>query len=151
VALLQQFGFCEADVIDKYLGANPRPDKIPDCASVLTAYRNATIHEGYLDFKKKHDAADVVRLCSQLKDTLTRVILKECGYTGHLHVRTALELRASASRLDSTNYSSVKHRFLNLDPGGMTAKKVWFAISPRPRAKAIPRRSTRELLCDHGT
>src|SRR5438552_2925643 len=82
VALLQKFGFCDADVIDKYLAANPRPDKIPDWASVLAAYRNATIHEGYLDFKKKHDANDVVRVCLQLKDALTRVILRECGYTG---------------------------------------------------------------------
>ena len=80
VALLQKFGFCDADVIDKYLAANPRPDKIPDWASVLAAYRNATIHEGYLDFK--HDANDVVRVCLHLKDALTRVILRECGYTG---------------------------------------------------------------------
>jgi len=82
VALLQKFGFCDADVIDKYLAANPRPDKIPDWASVLAACRNATIHEGYLDFKKKHDANDVVRVCLHLKDALTRVILRECGYTG---------------------------------------------------------------------
>jgi hypothetical protein len=82
VALLKKFGFHDADVIDKYLVANPRPDKIPDWASVITTYRNATIHEGYMDFEKEHDFGDVVRVCAQLKDAITRVILKECGYTG---------------------------------------------------------------------
>jgi hypothetical protein len=82
VALLHKFGFCDAEVIDKYLAANPRPDKLPDWASVLAFYRNATIHEGYLDFKTKHNANDVVLVCLRLKDALTRVIFKECGYTG---------------------------------------------------------------------
>ena len=35
-----------------------------------------------MDFQKKHDAADVVRVCALLKDAITRVILKECGYAG---------------------------------------------------------------------
>jgi len=82
VALLHKFGLWDADIIDKYLAANPRRDKLPDWASVLTAYRNATIHEGYLDFKTKHDVNDVLLVCLRLKDALTRVILKECGYTG---------------------------------------------------------------------
>jgi hypothetical protein len=82
VELLKTFGFCDADVVDRHLAASPRPDNIPDWVSLLTMYRNATIHEGYLDFKKKHDPNDVVRVFLQLKDALTRVILKECGYTG---------------------------------------------------------------------
>jgi hypothetical protein len=82
VALLEEFGLCDAEVIDKFLTANPRPDGIPDWASVITAYRGATIHEGYMDFQRKHDAADVVRVCILLKDALARVIFKECGYTG---------------------------------------------------------------------
>jgi len=82
VALLHMFGLWDAEVIDKHLAANPRPDGIPDWAAVISMYRNATIHEGYLDFKNQHDANDVVHVCLLLKDALSRVILKECGYTG---------------------------------------------------------------------
>lgn len=82
VALLQKFGLCDAEVIDKHLASHPRPDALPNWASVLAFYRNATMHEGYLDFKTRHDANDVVLVCLRLKDALTRVILKECGYTG---------------------------------------------------------------------
>jgi hypothetical protein len=50
-ALLHKFGLWDAEVIDKHLTAKPRPDGIPDWAAVISMYRNATIHEGYLDFK----------------------------------------------------------------------------------------------------
>jgi len=82
VSLLQKFGLWDAEVIDKHLASRPRPDMLHDWASVLAFYRNATMHEGYLNFKTKHDANDVVLVCLRLKDALTRVIFKECGYTG---------------------------------------------------------------------
>jgi hypothetical protein len=82
VGLLSKFGLCDAEVIDNHLIANPRPDGIPNWAAVISAYRNATIHEGYLDFKNKHDASDVAHVCVLLKDALSRVLLKECGYSG---------------------------------------------------------------------
>ncbi len=88
VTLLHKFGLWDAEVIDKYLAANPRPDGITDWAAIISMYRNATIHEGYLDFKTKHDPSDVVHVCLLLKDALARVVLKECGYTGTYTPRT---------------------------------------------------------------
>jgi len=76
--LLKKFGLCDADVIDAFLSSKGRPD----WASLVANYRHATIHEGYLDFSKKHDANEVIQLCAHLKDVLTRIILKECGYSG---------------------------------------------------------------------
>jgi len=82
VALLQKFGLPDWSVIDGYIAANPRADGIRDWASVISSYRGATIHEGYMDFDKKHDAADVLRICVHLKDALARIILKDIGYNG---------------------------------------------------------------------
>jgi hypothetical protein len=42
----------------------------------------ATIHEGYMDFTKKHDVNDVIRISRHLKDVVARVILKIIGYSG---------------------------------------------------------------------
>jgi hypothetical protein len=78
VDLLKKFGLTDADVADVFLSARNRPD----WASLISIYRNATIHEGYLDFSKRHDVDEVVQLCLHLKDVLTRLILKECGYDG---------------------------------------------------------------------
>ena len=82
VALLEKFGLGDAAIIDAHFIANPRPDGVRDWASVVTSYRGATIHEGYMDFGKKHDAADVIRICRHLKDVLTRLIFRDIGYGG---------------------------------------------------------------------
>lgn len=82
IDLLRHFALPDAGIIDSSISQNPRPDKAPDWASVLSNYRGATIHEGYMDFEKKHDAGDVIRICAHLKDVLTRIIWKEVGYTG---------------------------------------------------------------------
>lgn len=82
VALLQNFGLPDQNIIDGFIAANPRVDGLRDWASVISSYRGATIHEGYMDFEKKHDGVDVVRICAHLKDALTRIILKEVGYSG---------------------------------------------------------------------
>jgi hypothetical protein len=82
VSLLEHFGFTDAGIIGAFIAANPRSDGLQDWASVLSNYRGATIHEGYMDFEKKHDANDVVRICLHLKDAITRIVLKECGYDG---------------------------------------------------------------------
>ena len=76
--LLKKFDLCDADVIDPFLSSKGRPD----WASLVANYRHATIHEGYLDFSKRHDVNEVIQLCAHLKDVLTRIILKECGYSG---------------------------------------------------------------------
>ena len=82
VSLLDKFGLPDASIIDVFFAANPRPDGLQDWASVLSSYRGATIHEGYMNFEKRHDARDVVRFCAHLKDVLARMILKEVGYSG---------------------------------------------------------------------
>lgn len=82
VDLIKHFALHDADIIDRSFAARPRADRLPDWATVITNYRNATIHEGYMDFEKKHDGSDVVRICRHLKDIITRIIFKECGYSG---------------------------------------------------------------------
>jgi hypothetical protein len=82
VALLQKFGLPDQTIIDGYIAANPRTDGHRNWASVISSYRGATIHEGYMDFDKKHDATDVLRICVHLKDVLARVIMKDIGYCG---------------------------------------------------------------------
>jgi hypothetical protein len=82
VDLLHKFGLNDAEVIDRFIASNPRADGLADWASILSSYRGATIHEGYMDFTKKHDVSDVIRICAHLKDVITRVILKMIGYNG---------------------------------------------------------------------
>jgi hypothetical protein len=82
IDLLHKFGLPDAEVIDRFIASHPRADGVQDWASVLSSYRGATIHEGYMDFTKKHDVNDVVRICRHLKDVVARVILKIIGYSG---------------------------------------------------------------------
>jgi len=82
IDLLQKFGLHDAEVIDKFIASHPRADGLPDWASVLSSYRGATIHEGYMDFTKKHDVNDVVRICQHAKDVIARVILTIIGSRG---------------------------------------------------------------------
>lgn len=82
VDLLHTFGLNDADVIDRFISSNPRVDGLADWASVLSSYRGATIHEGYMDFTKKHDVSDVIRICRHLKDAIARVIFTIVGYRG---------------------------------------------------------------------
>lgn len=82
VALLEKFGFIDANLFDAYFAQRPRADGIPDWASVISSYRGATIHEGYMDFERMHDARDVARICRHLKDLISRLIFKEAGYVG---------------------------------------------------------------------
>jgi hypothetical protein len=82
VDLLEKFGLHDAEVLDRFIASHPRADRLADWASVLSSYRGATIHEGYMDFTKKHDVKDVIRICRHLKDVIARVILKIIGYNG---------------------------------------------------------------------
>ena len=82
VALLEKLGFTDADLLDAYFVQRPRADGIPDWASVISSYRGATIHEGYMDFERTHDAQDVARICRHLKDLISRIVFKEVGYVG---------------------------------------------------------------------
>ncbi len=78
VELLAKFGFPDVRIIDNFLLSRGRPD----WANLISTYRNATLHEGYLDFETKHDPKEVIQVSAHLKDVLTRIVLKECGYTG---------------------------------------------------------------------
>lgn len=82
VDLLQRFGLPDAEIIDRFLASHPRKDGLHDWTSVLTCYRNATIHEGYMDFEKKHDIDDVARICTHVKDLITRLVFQESRYSG---------------------------------------------------------------------
>jgi hypothetical protein len=82
IDLLHKFGLPDAKVIDRFIASHPRADGLPDWASVLSSYRGATIHEGYMDFAKKHDVNDVLRICRHLKDVVARLIFKIIGYSG---------------------------------------------------------------------
>jgi hypothetical protein len=61
VSLLESFGLADPDILDHFLGSSACKDGLRDWASLLTSYRGATIHEGYMNFKKKHDVQDVAR------------------------------------------------------------------------------------------
>jgi hypothetical protein len=82
VSLLESFGLPDPDILDRFLGSSARKDGLRDWASLLTSYRGATIHEGYMDFEKKHDVQDVARVCTHLKDVIARLVFKECAYDG---------------------------------------------------------------------
>jgi hypothetical protein len=68
--------------LNKVGSRHVRKDGLRDWASLLTSYRGATIHEGYMDFEKKHDVQDVARVCTHLKDVIARPVFKECAYDG---------------------------------------------------------------------
>jgi hypothetical protein len=97
VALLRLFGLPDADVADRLLASQGKSD----WATLISSYRNATIHEGFLDFLNKHDLNEVVQLCVHVEDILTRVILKECGYTGTYD--SALRSRYGPQKLNWVN------------------------------------------------
>jgi hypothetical protein len=78
VELLAKFGLPDVEVLDSFLASVNRPD----WANLISTYRNATLHEGYLDFETKHDPREVASVSAHLKDALTRIVLKECGYVG---------------------------------------------------------------------
>jgi hypothetical protein len=78
VELLKKFGFCDAQVLDRFLTSKGRRD----WATLISAYRNATLHDGYIDFSNGEDFNEVIQICRHLKDVLTRIIFKECGYIG---------------------------------------------------------------------
>lgn len=82
VALMEQFGLPDADIMAAHYTAHPRPDgrKWPE---VLSAYRGITMHESYFDFQSgRYDVLDIWHVIQHLHDILLRMILKMLGYTG---------------------------------------------------------------------
>lgn len=81
--LLRHFALPDADIVDAYYSANPRPDGIPAWSGVLSKYRGAPVHSGFFNISgKEHDVDDVWRVESHLHDVLLRIIFKIVGYDG---------------------------------------------------------------------
>lgn len=108
VELTKKFGFPDADILDAdYV---PRVHK-KSWAALLSELRGATIHEGRIEFVKRHDIIEVFKLLRHLHDLLARIILKECGYTGTY--QTQLVEFTSAEPVDwvQSTFDAAKLRF----------------------------------------
>ena len=82
VELLKQYGLADADIVDTYYLANPRPDGRRTWASVLSYYRGAVLHEGFFDVSSTYDVRDIMTVTTHLQDVLIRTLLKMVGYSG---------------------------------------------------------------------
>lgn len=78
--LIRAVGFPDIDILDS--------DFIPSnfggktWAKVVSELRQDTVHEGYLEFAKKHDIRATFSILRHLHDLLARLILAESGYQG---------------------------------------------------------------------
>lgn len=79
--LLQQFTFPDADIVDAYYAASPRPDKIMAWHQVLSFYRGAVLHVGYFDVSIQHNREDIMRIILHLHDALLRVVFRMLNYS----------------------------------------------------------------------
>jgi hypothetical protein len=108
VELAKKYGFPDADILDV--------DYVPrvhgkNWASILSELRGATIHEGHIDFRQRHDILAVFKLLRHLHDLLARIIFKECGYVGTYH--TQLKEWTNAEPVDwvKRDFDAAKLRF----------------------------------------
>ena len=83
VDLLKHFSLPDADIVDAYYLANPRPDGIQSWSRVLSKYRAVPVHIGFFNFSgKEHDSDDVWTVETHLRDVLLRIVFKIIGYDG---------------------------------------------------------------------
>lgn len=82
--LLKKFNFPDADIIDSYYQANPRPDQIPTWGAAVSYYRTRAIHQGFFDvLGTQYDlTTDVLRYANHLHDILVRIALRLLDYDG---------------------------------------------------------------------
>jgi hypothetical protein len=108
VELTKKYGFPDADVLD--VDYVPRVHR-KDWASILSELRGATIHEGHIEFRKRHDILEVFKLLRHLHDLLARIIFKECGYAGTY--QTHLKQWTNAEPVDwvKRDFDAAKLRF----------------------------------------
>jgi hypothetical protein len=98
--LLERFGMPDAKVMDEHYAQKPRADKREHWVDVVTAYRTAVIHYGYLDLGPGgHDWQEVRALVNHLHDIMARIILRTLGYDGGYHP-TVISGRATPFALD---------------------------------------------------
>jgi hypothetical protein len=77
--LSKKFCFPDADILDtKYIASTYGKS----WASMLSEFRGATFHEGYIEFRTKHDIHEAFKILRHLHDLTARIILREIGYSG---------------------------------------------------------------------
>lgn len=83
VALLEEFGLPDAEVLGAHYRANRRPDR-RKWNDLLGYYRGQVIHRNYLGITRKDKAKmwDALSLRDHLHDLLLRVLFKSLGYDG---------------------------------------------------------------------
>jgi hypothetical protein len=80
--LLDLYVLPDARIVDDHYLVRPRPDG-KTWADVLSYYRGAVLHEGYLDIAGgKYDREDIWRVINHLHDVLVRILFKMLGYDG---------------------------------------------------------------------
>lgn len=83
VDLLKHFSLPDADIVDAYYLANPRPDGMQSWSRVLSKYRAIPVHIGFFNISgKEHDSDDIWTIETHLRDILLRIIFKIIGYDG---------------------------------------------------------------------
>jgi len=90
IALLQRFDLHDATVLNTHYQTHPRADGRKTWDAVLSFYRGATVHEGYLQGSGGNsDYSEAIALVSHLHDILVRIVLKMLGYQGTYEPSTA--------------------------------------------------------------
>jgi hypothetical protein len=109
VELSKRHGFPDPDILDAdYI---PRIHGRKTWASLLSELRGATIHEGRIEFEKRHDISEVFKLLRHLHDLLARIIFKECGYTGTYQTQLIGFTNAESVDWVKPGFDAVKLRF----------------------------------------
>jgi hypothetical protein len=78
--LIQQAGFPDVEILDREYF--PKTFNGKTWAKVVSELRQDTIHEGYLQFRKKHDIHVTFELLRHLHDLVARLILLASEYEG---------------------------------------------------------------------
>jgi hypothetical protein len=80
--LLDRFGLMDAEVLETYFHKHPRPDGM-GWLDLLSYYRGAVIHEGFLDLETSPvPLGEVLGFTLHLHDLVVRILLKLIGYGG---------------------------------------------------------------------
>lgn len=81
-ALTRQYGLADSEVVDNHILQHPRSDGCQAWSELLSMYRNALIHEGFLDVRSSVSWDEAYRVMRHLQDVLARILLKMAGYDG---------------------------------------------------------------------
>ena len=91
LALLNKFGLPDAQIVEDYYKANPRPDG-KRWRDVMPRYRGITMHRSFFDFDSgDYDPYEVSTILKHSHDLLVRILLKELGYRGPYQPRVVAD------------------------------------------------------------